>query len=69
MVHYYINSQKNPGDPTGTIITVSSGLAGITQPAGSGYYINKLGSQRLGEFLDVGMCPQKPLLPVTKFDS
>lgn len=52
MVHYFIKSQSNTEDPIGTIITVSSGLAGLTQPAGSGYSINKLGGQRFGEFLD-----------------
>jgi len=55
MIHYYIKNQPNSKDPSGTIITVSSGLAGVTQPAGSAYSINKLGEQRLGEFVDAGI--------------
>jgi len=52
MTHHYINSQPNSKSPSGTIITVASGLAGVTQPSGSAYSINKLGEQRFGEFVD-----------------
>jgi hypothetical protein len=55
MIHYYIKSQPDLKNPSGTIITVSPGLAGVTQPTGSAYSINKLGEHRFGEFVDAGM--------------
>jgi hypothetical protein len=55
MIHHYIKSQPDSKDPSGTIISVSSGLAGLTIPGGSAYSITKLSEQRLGEFITAGM--------------
>jgi len=54
MNHYFIQAQPNPKQPTGTIITVSSGRAGLTAPGGSAYNISKLAEQRLAEHLQLG---------------
>ncbi|TGO46208.1 hypothetical protein BCON_0338g00080 [Botryotinia convoluta] len=51
MTHHFIQSQTSPKSPTGTIITVSSGRAGLTGPGGSAYNISKLAEQRLSEHL------------------
>ncbi|KAF7890256.1 hypothetical protein EAF00_008571 [Botryotinia globosa] len=53
MTHHFIRSQPSPKSPTGTIITVSSGRAGLTGPGGSAYNISKLSEQRLSEHLHV----------------
>ncbi|KAN0119209.1 NAD(P)-binding protein [Hyaloscypha variabilis] len=53
MNHYFIQAQPNPKEPTGTIITVSSGRAGLTAPGGSAYNISKLAEQRLAEHLQL----------------
>ncbi|PQE04027.1 oxidoreductase short chain dehydrogenase reductase family protein [Rutstroemia sp. NJR-2017a BVV2] len=49
MIHHYIRSFPDPKKPTGTIITVSSGRAGISTVGGSAYNISKLAEQRLTE--------------------
>ena len=54
MTHYFIQAQDNPKEPTGTIITVSSGRAGITGVGGSAYNISKIAEQRLNEHLQLG---------------
>ncbi|ATZ57945.1 hypothetical protein BCIN_15g04480 [Botrytis cinerea B05.10] len=51
MTHHFIRSQPSPKSPTGTIITLSSGRAGLTVPGGSTYDISKLAEQRLVEHL------------------
>lgn len=53
-VQSYINSQPDPKNPTGTIISVSSGLAGRVHPGFSAYSVGKLGEQKLGEYVDAG---------------
>ncbi len=55
MIHHFIRAQPNPEDPSGTIITVSSGRAGLTIPGGSSYNIAKLAAQRLTEHVHLGM--------------
>jgi NADP-dependent 3-hydroxy acid dehydrogenase YdfG len=59
MSHHYIQSQPNPKEPTGTLITVSSGRAGLTAPGASGYNISKLAEQRLNEHLQMGEFSQR----------
>jgi NAD(P)-dependent dehydrogenase (short-subunit alcohol dehydrogenase family) len=54
MTHYFIQAQSDPKKPTGTIITVSSGRAGITAAGGSAYNISKIAEQRLNEHLQLG---------------
>lgn len=54
MIHYYIKTQPNPQEPVGTIISVSSCLAGMTNPGMSSYSIGKLAEQKLGEYVDAG---------------
>jgi hypothetical protein len=54
MSHYYIQSQPNPKEPVGTVITVASGRAGLTNPGGSAYNISKLAEERLNEHLQMG---------------
>lgn len=51
MTHHFIRSQASPESPTGTIITLSSGRAGLTVSGGSSYDISKLAEQRLVEHL------------------
>ncbi|KAF7915359.1 uncharacterized protein EAE98_011225 [Botrytis deweyae] len=51
MTHHFIRSQPSPKSPTGTIINVSSGTAGLTGARGSSYSISKLAEQRLSEHL------------------
>lgn len=51
-IHHYINSQDNPSNPTGTIITVSSAIAGFMAEGFSSYGIGKLAEQRLVEYVD-----------------
>lgn len=53
MIHQFIQSQPNPKEPQGTIVTVSSGRAGISGAGGSSYNIAKLAEQRLSEHLQV----------------
>jgi NAD(P)-dependent dehydrogenase (short-subunit alcohol dehydrogenase family) len=59
MSHYFIQSQPNPKEPTGTLITVASGRAGLTIPGGSAYNISKLAEERLNEHIQMGEnnCP------------
>jgi len=54
MNHHFIQSQPDPKKPTGTIITVASGRAGITAEGGSAYNISKIAEQRLNEHLQLG---------------
>jgi hypothetical protein len=54
MIHNYIIAQPSTEAPTGTVINVSSGRAGITTAGGSAYNINKLAEQRLSEHVHVG---------------
>lgn len=54
-VQFYIKSQPDPKNPSGTIISVSSGFAGKIHPGFSAYSVGKLGEQRLGEYVDAGM--------------
>ena len=56
MIHHFIKAQPNPKEPVGTIVSVSAGLIGLTNPGFSSYSIAKLAAQRLGEFIDVGRC-------------
>jgi NAD(P)-dependent dehydrogenase (short-subunit alcohol dehydrogenase family) len=60
MTHYFIQSQPNPKEPVGTIITVSSGRAGLTGVGGSAYNISKVAEQRLNEHLQLGKYPSYP---------
>jgi short-subunit dehydrogenase len=53
----YINAQDNPKDPKGTIISMTSGTAGITYPLSSGYSVSKLAVQKFSEFVDGGVFP------------
>ncbi|CZR51408.1 related to peroxisomal short-chain alcohol dehydrogenase [Phialocephala subalpina] len=53
MTQQWIQSQPNPKEPTGTILTVSSGRAGLTNGGGSSYNIAKLAEQRLNEHLQL----------------
>jgi hypothetical protein len=50
----YIKSQPDPKNPSGTIISVSSGFAGRIHPGFSAYSVGKLGEQKLGEYVDAG---------------
>jgi hypothetical protein len=59
MTHYFIQAQPDPKKPTGTVLTVSSGRAGITAEGGSAYNISKIAEQRLNEHLQLGR--QHPL--------
>lgn len=51
-IYHYVNSQADPSNPTGTIITVNSGLAGLIDTGISAYSIGKLAGQRLNEYVD-----------------
>ncbi len=53
MTHHFIQSQPNPKKPVGTIISVSSGRAGLNNEGGSAYNISKLGEQKLVEHLQL----------------
>jgi len=53
MTHYFIATQPNPKAPTGTIIGVSSGRAGLSTAGGSSYNISKIAEQRLNEHLQL----------------
>ncbi|KUJ23630.1 NAD(P)-binding protein [Mollisia scopiformis] len=53
VIHQFIQSQPNPKEPIGTIITVSSGRAGFTGAGGSSYNIAKLAEHRLSEHLQL----------------
>jgi NAD(P)-dependent dehydrogenase (short-subunit alcohol dehydrogenase family) len=53
MTHQFIQSQPNPKEPQGTILTVSSGRAGLNTVGGSSYNIAKLAEQRLSEHLQL----------------
>ncbi|KAK8119793.1 NAD(P)-binding protein [Apiospora kogelbergensis] len=48
-IHHFIQSQKDPKAPTGTVILVSGNRAGLTEPGHSAYNISKLAQQRLVE--------------------
>jgi NAD(P)-dependent dehydrogenase (short-subunit alcohol dehydrogenase family) len=53
--HYLVlqNYIKSQGDkPTGTLIVVSSGMAGVVAPGSSAYAIGKLAQERLTEYAD-----------------
>jgi len=54
-VQSYIRSQPDPKNPTGTVVCVSSSLAGRVFPGFSAYSIGKLGEQKIGEYIDAGM--------------
>lgn len=53
MTQQFIQSQPNPKEPQGTIMTISSGRAGLTNVGGSSYNIAKLAEQRLNEHLQL----------------
>ncbi|OBT41325.1 hypothetical protein VE00_08517 [Pseudogymnoascus sp. WSF 3629] len=53
MVQHFIQAQPNQKAPTGTVITVSSGRAGLTNPGGSAYNISKLAEERLSEHIQI----------------
>ncbi|KAI6717209.1 hypothetical protein JHW43_000384 [Diplocarpon mali] len=53
MSRNFILSQPNPEESKATIITVSSGRAGLTFPKGSAYNISKLAEQRLNEHIQI----------------
>ncbi|ORY59302.1 uncharacterized protein BCR38DRAFT_351965 [Pseudomassariella vexata] len=50
-IHHFIQSQKDPKNPTGTVILVSGNRAGLTEPGHSAYNISKLAQQRLIEHI------------------
>lgn len=54
MSHYYVRSLPHKQESTGTLITVSSGRAGLTTAGGSAYNISKLAEERLNEHLQLG---------------
>lgn len=54
-VQSFVRSQPDPKDPTGTIVFVSSSLAGRIFPGFSSYSIGKLAEQRFGEYVDAGV--------------
>ncbi|KAI9817915.1 MAG: hypothetical protein M1832_004535 [Thelocarpon impressellum] len=51
MVNGFIRAQPDPAEPIGTIISVSSGIAGITNPGSSAYSVSKLAEIKMGEFV------------------
>jgi NADP-dependent 3-hydroxy acid dehydrogenase YdfG len=56
-VNGYINAQDNPKDPKGTIISMTSGTAGMTYPTSSGYSVPKLAVQKFSELVHAGVFP------------
>lgn len=60
MTHHFIQSQPNLKESNATIITVSSGTAGMTGAGGSAYNISKLAEQRLNEHIQLGRLHQTP---------
>jgi hypothetical protein len=54
MFHYYINSQPDPKNPVGTVISVLSARVGFVLPTGSGYDISKMATQVLVEHIQAG---------------
>ncbi|KAK5268226.1 hypothetical protein LTR99_003160 [Exophiala xenobiotica] len=50
-VRSYINSQPDPKKPTGTVINVNTGLAGVTVPGNSAYGTAKLAAHKYMEFI------------------
>lgn len=56
----FIGSQDCSTDPSGTVVHVNSGIAGIVQPGTSGYAVSKLAAQRYIEFVAAGkICSTK----------
>ena len=51
----WIRSQPDPGDPTGTLISVKSGLAGSIVPGVSAYSTAKLAAHRYMEYVATGI--------------
>ncbi|KAK4947887.1 hypothetical protein LTR10_013395 [Elasticomyces elasticus] len=51
-IHYFIKSQSNPENPTGTIISVGSAASGKVFPSISSYATSKYAAQRVLEFVD-----------------
>lgn len=49
MIHHYINTQADPKNPVGTIISVLSGRVGLVIPEGSAYNVSKWAEQRIIE--------------------
>jgi NAD(P)-dependent dehydrogenase (short-subunit alcohol dehydrogenase family) len=54
MFHHYINTQADPQNPVGTVITVLSARAGLLIPNGSGYDTSKMAAQVLVEHIQAG---------------
>lgn len=54
MIHHFIQFQKDPKSPRGTVIIVSGNRAGLTDSGHSAYNISKLAQQRLVEHLHLG---------------
>ncbi|PVH78707.1 NAD(P)-binding protein [Cadophora sp. DSE1049] len=52
MAKHFISSQPTPADPVGTIIYISSIIAGQITPNFAAYAISKLAGQRFTEYLD-----------------
>ncbi|KAK0114987.1 hypothetical protein ONS96_013461 [Cadophora gregata f. sp. sojae] len=52
MARFFINSQPTPTDPVGTIIYITSTMAGLMVPNFAAYAISKLAGQRFTEYLD-----------------
>lgn len=50
----FTKSQPNPADPTGTVINVNSGLAGIRNPGMSAYTISEIAAHAHMEFVRFG---------------
>lgn len=50
----WIRSQKEPSNPVGTIISVNSGMAGLTVPGHSAYSVSKLTSHKYMEYVAAG---------------
>ena len=50
----WIRSQQDPNNPTGTVIHINSGLAGMTHPGNSAYGTSKLAAHRYMEIVGAG---------------
>lgn len=51
----WIKSQSNPDEPVGTLVSVSTALAGQVMPGYSAYSTSKMAVQRYIESLEIGM--------------
>jgi hypothetical protein len=51
MTKYFVLSQPNPADPTGTIVFITSGVGGMIIPGMSSYFVAKYAGDRFTEYL------------------